>query len=86
MTVVIGTEATAPEGVAHPRYLAPVKFMSGQPIERVPFAPTEDERWQRGGSASIMISQGSQRVVVYPGRGLPESKCLTTSQPKSMRP
>ncbi len=45
MTVVIGTEATEPERVAHPGYLAPVAFVGGQPIERVPFAATEDERW-----------------------------------------
>jgi L,D-transpeptidase catalytic domain len=69
MTVVIGTEATAPERVAHPGYLAPVKFSGGQPIERRPFAPTEVERWQPDlspvGPISIVLSQGSQRVVVY---------------------
>src|SRR5271166_4848213 len=43
MTVVIGTEATAPEQVAHPGYLAPVKVVGGAPVEHVPFAPTEDE-------------------------------------------
>jgi L,D-transpeptidase catalytic domain len=69
MTVVIGTEATAPEPVAHPGYLAPVKFVGGQPIEREPLAPTEVERWQPelspSGPVSIVISQGSQRIVVY---------------------
>jgi len=69
MTVVISTEATAPERVAHPGYLAPVKFVGGQPVERVPFPPTEDERWQPelspSGPVSIVLSQGSQRVVVY---------------------
>jgi hypothetical protein len=69
MTVVIGTEATAPEQVAHPGYLAPVKFVGGQPVEREPFAPTEDERWQPelspSGPVSIVLSQGSQRLVVY---------------------
>jgi hypothetical protein len=69
MTVVIGTEATAPEPVAHPGYLAPVKFVGGQPVEQVPFAPTEDERWQPelspSGPVSIVLSQGSQRIVVY---------------------
>jgi L,D-transpeptidase catalytic domain len=69
MTVVIGTEATAPERVAHPGYLAPVKFTGGQPIEPHPFAPTEDERWQPdlspSGPISIVLSQGSQRIVVY---------------------
>lgn len=69
MTVVIGTEATAPERVAHPGYLVPVRFVGGQPVERVPFAPTEEERWQPevspSGPVSIVISRGSQRVVVY---------------------
>ena len=69
MTVVIGTAATEPERVAHPGYLAPVKFVGGQPVEPVPFAPTEDERWQPelspSGPVSIVLSQGSQRVVVY---------------------
>jgi hypothetical protein len=69
MTVVIGTDATAPERVAHPGYLAPVKFTGGQPIEPDPFTPTEDERWQPelspSGPISIVLSQGSQRIVVY---------------------
>ena len=69
MTVVIGTEATAPEPVAHPGYLAPVKVVGGQPIEPVPFAPTEDERWQpelsSNGPVSIVLSQRSQLMVVY---------------------
>ena len=69
MTVVIGTEATEPERVAHPGYLAPVKFVGGQPVVRVPFAPNEDERWQPelspSGPVSIVLSQGSQSIVVY---------------------
>lgn len=69
MTVVIGAEATAPERVAHPGYLAPVKFSGGEPVERRPFAPSEVERWQPeaspAGPLSIVLSQGSQRVVVY---------------------
>jgi len=69
MTVVIGTEATAPEQVAHPGYLAPVKFVGGQPVEPEPFAAAEDERWQPelspSGPVSIVLSRGSQRVVVY---------------------
>jgi len=69
MTVVIGTEATAPERVAHPGYLAPVKFAGGQPVEPVPFAPTEEERWNPelspAGPVSIVLSQGSHRIVVY---------------------
>jgi L,D-transpeptidase catalytic domain len=69
MTVVISTEATAPERVAHPGYLAPVQFAGGQPIQRMPFAPAEEERWQPelsfSGPVSIVLSQGSQRVVVY---------------------
>jgi hypothetical protein len=69
MTVVIGTEQTAPEQVAHPGYLAPVKFVGGQPVEPEPLAPTEDERWQpelsSSGPVSIVLSRGSQRIVVY---------------------
>jgi hypothetical protein len=69
MTVVIGAEQKAPTLVAHPGYLAPVKAAGGQPFERAPFAPTEDERWHPevspSGPVSIVLSQGSQRVVVY---------------------
>jgi hypothetical protein len=42
MTVVIGTEQTAPEQVAHPGYLAPVKYVGGQPVEPDAFAPKEE--------------------------------------------
>ena len=69
MTVVIGTDATEPQRVAHPGYLAPVNFSGGQPIEPHPFAPTEEERWHPelspSGPVSIVLSQGSQRIVVY---------------------
>jgi len=69
MTVVIGTEATVPRRVAHPGYLAPVKSIGGQAVERTPFAPSEAERWQPelspSGPVSIVLSQGSQRIVVY---------------------
>jgi hypothetical protein len=69
MTVVIGTEATEPEQVAHPGYLAPVTYVGGQPIDGDPLAPTQDDRWQPevspSGPVSIVLSQGSQRVIVY---------------------
>jgi len=69
MTVVIGSDATAPERVAHPGYLAPVKFLGGQPIEAHPFASDEEVRWHPemspSGPISIVLSQGSQRIVVY---------------------
>jgi L,D-transpeptidase-like protein len=69
MTVVIGTEQTAPEQVAHPGYLAPVKFVGGQPVESETFAPKEDERWQPelslNGPVSIVLSQASQLIIVY---------------------
>jgi L,D-transpeptidase-like protein len=69
MTVVIGTEQTAPEQVAHPGYLAPVTFVGGQPVESEAFAPKQDERWQPElspiGPISIVISQASQLIVVY---------------------
>jgi hypothetical protein len=67
MTVVIGTEATEPERVAHPGYLAPV-LVGGQPVAHEPLAPTEADRWQPElspeGPLSIVLSQGSQRIVV----------------------
>jgi hypothetical protein len=69
MTVVIGAEDKAPTRVAHPGYLAPVQAVGGHALEHNPFAPTEEERWQPqlspSGPLSIVISQGSQRVVVY---------------------
>jgi hypothetical protein len=69
MTVVIGAAQTAPEEVAHPGYLAPVKFDGGQPVEPEPFKPIEDERWQPElsptGPVSIVLSQASQLIVVY---------------------
>ncbi len=69
MTVVIGTAATEPERVAHPGYLAPVKFVGGQPVEPEPLAPAQDDRWQPelspSGPVSVVLSQGSQRLVVY---------------------
>jgi len=69
MTVVIGTDATEPEAVAHPGYLAPVAYIGGQPIAGVPLAAAEDERWQPQlspkGPVSIVLSQASHRVVVY---------------------
>jgi hypothetical protein len=69
MTVVIGDEATAPERVAHPGYLAPVSSARGLPVERVQFNPDEEERWHPelspSGPVSVVLSQGSQRVVVY---------------------
>src|SRR6202044_3885822 len=69
MTVVIGAEQKAPTFVAHPGYLAPVRAVGGQAFDRVPFAPTEEERWHPEdsphGPISIVLSQGSHRVVVY---------------------
>jgi len=69
MTVVIANEATEPERVAHPGYLAPVAFKGGVPLERVPLTPTQVERWQPdlspSGPVSIVLSQASLRVVVY---------------------
>ena len=69
MTVVIGTDATVPEPVAHPGYLAPVRSIGGQPVESASFLPTQDEHWQPelspSGPVSIVLSQGSRRIVVY---------------------
>jgi L,D-transpeptidase catalytic domain len=69
MTVVIGTEQTAPQQVAHPGYLAPVMFSGGQPVEEEAFTPTEDESWHPElaptGPVSIVLSQASRLIVVY---------------------
>lgn len=69
MTVVISKEQAAPVLVAHPGYLAPVKVAGGQAVPRVPFAPSEAERWHPelspSGPVSIVLSQGSHRIVVY---------------------
>src|SRR5262245_23701615 len=68
MTVVIASEASEPQHVAHPGYLAPVS-VDGKSLERAPFASTEEARWNpelsTNGPVSIVLSQGSQRVVVY---------------------
>ena len=68
MTVVIDTVATAPEQVARPGYLAPVKSTGGEPLESQPIQASQDERWQPelspAGPVSIVLSQGSGRVVV----------------------
>jgi L,D-transpeptidase-like protein len=69
MTVVISTDATAPERVAHPGYLAPVTAVGGKPVEIDPFSPNEAQRWNpdasTSGPVSIVLSQGSERIVVY---------------------
>ena len=69
MTVVIGTEQTAPEQVAHPGYLAPVTYVGGQPVEPDIITPTEEQRWQPElsptGPVSIVLSQASHLIVVY---------------------
>src|ERR1700721_2929569 len=66
MTVVIGTEQTAPEEGAHPGYLAPVNFVGGQRVEPDAFTPKEEERWQPelspNGPVSIVLSQASQLI------------------------
>jgi hypothetical protein len=69
MMVVIGTEQTAPEQVAHPGYLAPVAFAGGQPVETESFAAAADQSWHPelapSGPVSIVLSQASQLIVVY---------------------
>ena len=69
MTVVIANDATEPERVAHPGYLAPVSLAKGLPVERIPFNPDEEERWYPesapSGPVSVVLSQGSHRIVVY---------------------
>jgi hypothetical protein len=69
MTVVIADKATAPEKVDHPGYLVPVNFMGGQPLATDALPANEDWRWQPelspSGPVSIVLSQGSHRVIVY---------------------
>src|SRR5215472_9490165 len=69
MTVVIADDHTEPQRVAHPGYLAPVAVAGGQPIQREPLAAGAEERWDPqlspSGPVSIVLSQGSHRVVVY---------------------
>jgi hypothetical protein len=69
MTVVIASDATAPESVSHPGYLAPVNFVGGKPVEPLPLTGTEDESWQPelspSGPVSIVLSQASHSIVVY---------------------
>src|SRR5579862_438796 len=69
MTVMISSEATAPERVAHPGYLAPIGAAGGTPVERTPLDAAQDERWQPElspeGPISIVLSRASHRVVVY---------------------
>jgi len=68
MTVVIANDASEPQPVAHPGYLAPVS-VRGQPVAPAPLAPTEEERWHPelspSGPVSIVLSRGSQLMVVY---------------------
>jgi len=69
MTVVIANEATEPERVAHPGFLAPVSFSGGLPLPSAPLPSSEDERWQPelspSGPVSIVLSRASHRVIVY---------------------
>src|SRR6202012_4403441 len=63
-------EATEPERVAHPGYLSPVSLAAhGLPVERVPFTAEQEQRWYPELSptrpVNIVLSQGSQRIVVY---------------------
>lgn len=69
MTVVIATDASAPESVSHPGYLVPVSYVGGKPVEALPLSGMDDESWQPElsptGPLSIVLSQASQRIVVY---------------------
>lgn len=69
MTVVIGSDATAPRNVAHPGFLAPVSAATGEPLKHEALLETESLRWQpelsAQGPVSIVLSRGSGRVIVY---------------------
>ena len=69
MTVVIGSEGTAPEDVVHPAALAPVDAATGQEDAAPRLAAGEAARWEPEkaptGPVSIVASRADRRVVVY---------------------
>lgn len=69
MTVVISSDATTPEQVAHPGYLAPVTVLGGHAIPVDPLQGADLERWHpelsTSGPISIVLSRASQLVVAY---------------------
>jgi hypothetical protein len=68
MTVVISADPTSPSWVAHPGFLTPVSAVGGQPVDPTPIAPAGID-WHPelspSGPISIVLSQGSQSIVVY---------------------
>src|ERR1700678_2588322 len=46
MTVVIASDATAPESVSHPGYLAPVNIVGGKTRDSDPLASSDQDSWQ----------------------------------------
>src|ERR1700722_1223871 len=56
MTVVIGTEQTEPEQVAHPGYLAPISIVGGKAINEDPLQSSDQDRWQPEASLSGPVS------------------------------
>ncbi len=69
MTVVVADQRSEPVEVVHPAVLAPVDATSGQPVDVPRLSAEEEFRWQperaASGPASIVISAGDQRVLVY---------------------
>ena len=69
MTVVLASQASEPQSVTHPGYLAPVSSANGEPITRAPLAHSQTDRWQPElsptGPVSIVLSTASQRVIVF---------------------
>lgn len=69
MTVVIGSEGTAPEDVVHPAALSPVDAGTGQEDAEPPLAAGQESRWEPerspSGPVSIVASRADRRVVVY---------------------
>jgi hypothetical protein len=68
MTVVITDDASGPQRVSRPGFLAPVS-VTGEPEEGVALAPTVEESWHPElsptGPVSIVLSQASAHAVVY---------------------
>jgi len=69
MTVVIASDATAPQEVSHPGFLAPVSTGTGAPLQRQRLQESETLRWEpelsADGPVSVVLSRTSGRVIVY---------------------
>jgi hypothetical protein len=69
MTVVVSSESSAPQEVAHPAVLAPVNASTGAPLEREPLDGSKAFSWNpelaASGPITILMSAADQRVLVF---------------------